>query len=97
MIADTLDLHDPTSIAEEGERIYAEHYRAKFERCYDGQFVAIDLGSEDAFVAPHAEEAVEKAVNKHGDCTVHLVRVGEATAYQMSFFLPTDATLVRPL
>lgn len=80
-------LVDPEMIASAGERIYAERYKDAFEKKYADQFVAIDVNTEQAFIAPFAEDAIEKALTDAAGCTLHLVRVGAASAYEMSFFL----------
>lgn len=78
---------DPEAVAAAGERIYAERYKDDFEEQFTDQFVAIDVGSGQAFVAPFAEDAIEKAMNVVDGGSLHLVRVGAESAYEMSFFL----------
>lgn len=82
----------------EGERIYAEKYKQKYEQSFTDQFAAIDVKSGKAFVALYPEDAIEKARTHHKNAVVHLVRIGAPSAYQVSFMLESeDADLARVL
>lgn len=92
------ELDDPRTLAITGERIYAERYKEEFEGNYPGQFAAIDIGTSRAFVAEYPEDAIEKARAAIGDGLLHLVRIGSASAYRMSFFFASeDAGVARPI
>lgn len=79
-------LGDPETIASIGEQIYAEKYKNDFEEKFADQFVAIDITTGNAFIAPFAEDAIEKALAIANDGVLHLLRVGATSAYEMSFF-----------
>ncbi|MGF6349527.1 hypothetical protein [Variovorax sp. W2I14] len=84
------ELDDPRAIALLGEQIYAEKYKQRFEAEHPAQFAAIDIHSQQAFVAEYPEEAIEQARASIPECVVHLVRIGSASAYRMSFFFASD-------
>ncbi len=77
---------NPKEIAEAGERIYREKYRAELERSQNGLFVAIDVVSEEAFTANQPEEALEIARKKHSDGVFHLIRIGSPGAFKLGSF-----------
>jgi hypothetical protein len=55
-------------------------YKRIYEKRYFGQYVAIDLETSEAFVAPNAAAAIRSAQNtgKEG-ALFHLVRIGYQT------------------
>jgi hypothetical protein len=89
---------DLKKVVREGERIYAEKYKEKYEAAFSDQFAAIEINSGKAFVAQYPEDAIEKARTQIKGGVVHLVRIGSPSAYQVSFFLASeDAELARVL
>jgi hypothetical protein len=76
---------NPSEIASAGERIYEQKYKAQFEAQYNGKFVAVDVRSEQAFVGNSPEEALTKARQAHKDALVHLIKVGSAGAFRVSY------------
>lgn len=88
----------PTAIAAEGERIYQECFKRDYEARFADQFAAIDVRSGKAYVAPYAEDAIDKALASCSAALLHLVQVGAPSAYSMAFFMSgEDADLARPL
>lgn len=79
-----LSLSNPQAIAEAGERIYQERYRGEFEKSHAGRFVAIDVLTEQAYVADRPEEALEHAKTASPTGLFHLIRVGSPAAFRMS-------------
>ena len=79
------NLSDPKVIAELGEKIYADHYRAEYEAKYRGQFVVIDVNTGKAYRGQSPEEAyaVAKQDAPHG--IFHLIKAGEPGAYRVSY------------
>lgn len=75
---------DPRAIAERGIKIYEQKYRAKYEKESRGRFAAIDIKSQEAFVANFPEEALAlaKAAAPHG--TFYLVHIGSPAAFKIS-------------
>jgi hypothetical protein len=47
----------PRAISEKGDGIYKAKYKRVYEKRYFGQYVAIDLETSEAFVAPNAAAA----------------------------------------
>ncbi|MBI4466548.1 MAG: hypothetical protein HY656_03865 [Acidobacteria bacterium] len=82
---------NPKAIAEEGERIYLESYKAEYEKKYAGKFVAIDINTKEAFLDDYAEGALEKAKAKSPHGLFHLIRVGSPGAFRVSY--SSDANL----
>jgi hypothetical protein len=76
---------NPQEIAQVGQRLYDEKYRAEYERVYPGQFAAIDVRSEKAFVAQEPEDAVKAAQTVAPDAVVHLIKIGSTGAFKVSY------------
>jgi len=75
---------NPKVIAERGEKIYNEKYRAEFEKKHLGKSVVIDVTSESAYVADTAEGAFEQARKVAPGGFFHLIKVGEPGAFRVS-------------
>jgi hypothetical protein len=84
----TINLSNPQAVAEEGERIYAEKYRTKFESEFLGKFVAIDITSGDAYLGEWSEEAINKGMMTHPSGIFHLIRIGSKGAFSISRINP---------
>lgn len=78
-------LSNPKAIAEAGEKIYREKYQAEFEEKYRGQFVAIDVLTGEAYRGDLPEEALEKGRKASPKRLFHLIRVGSAGAFRVSY------------
>lgn len=78
-------LNSPRAIAEAGERIYQEKFRAEMEAAHIGKFVAINVIKETASLGDTPELAFEAARAADPAGVFHLVRVGYAGAFQMSY------------
>jgi hypothetical protein len=70
----------PREIAEKGDGIYKAKYKRIYEKRFFGQYVAIDLETGEAFVAPNAAAAIQSAqtTSKEG-ALFHLIRIGSQT------------------
>lgn len=91
-------ISDLRQVVTDGERIYAQRYKSKYEQRFPDQFAAIDVQSGRAFVAEFPENAIEQARSTLKNPVLHLVRIGSPSAYQVSFFLASDdADLARVL
>jgi hypothetical protein len=75
---------DPRDIAVKGSHIYQNRYRSDFERRYLGQFAAINIETEDAYVADAPEDALKKARAASPAGIFFLVRVGSRGAFKVS-------------
>jgi hypothetical protein len=74
-------------IAERGEAIYAERYRAELEEKSHGRFVAIHIVSGEATLGDTGEEALRVALEKEPDGFFHLIRVGHKAAFEAGWYL----------
>ena len=84
-ISTRMDLTNPKEIAEHGDKIYNDKYRAEFEAKHLGKFVAINVSTEEAFVEDTASKALETARQKNPNGTFHLIKVGSAGAFRVSY------------
>jgi hypothetical protein len=78
-------LNNPKAIADAGERIYREKFQAAYEAAYLGDYAAINVGKETAFVGKTPELAFQSARKDDPQGIFHLVRVGYAGAFQMGY------------
>jgi len=75
---------NPKQIAEKGEEIYKK-YQAAYEQEHPGKYVAIDVKTEKLYVADTAVEALKTARADNALGIFHLVRVGAAGAFRVSY------------
>jgi len=80
-----IDLSHPKAVAERGRKIYADNYRAEYEREHMGKFVAIDVLTGAAYLGDTAGEAFDAAHSAAPNGLFHLIRVGSAGAFQMRY------------
>ncbi len=76
---------DPQEVAEKGEAIYAAKFQKSYEAEKTGQFVAIDVLTERAYVAPQPEEALDLARSSAPDGVFHLIKIGSEGAFRVSY------------
>ena len=76
---------NPKEIAETGEKIYNEKYRAQYEAEHLGKFVAINIRSGHATLAETSEEALQMAKAADPSGLFHLIRVGSPGAFRVSY------------
>ncbi len=81
---------NPKAIAELGEKIYREKYKETYEREHAGKFVAIDLTTENAFVADTPEGAVELLQKQNPDSFFHLIKVGSPGVFKVGYSVHND-------
>jgi hypothetical protein len=74
----------PKKVAERGEAIYCDKYQREFEANFRGQFVMIDVKTEEAYRGNTPEEAYENARRQSAKGPFHLIKVGAAGAYKLS-------------
>ncbi len=72
-------------MAERGENHYQQKYRSKYESQYIGKFVAIDVATEKAYVGDSARRVVEEARKDSPKGLFHLIKVGAAGAFRVSY------------
>jgi hypothetical protein len=76
---------NPTEVAGRGQKIYDQKFKENFVGTKSGQFAVIELNSERAFVAPHPEEAIHQAQQEIPGGVFHLIKIGSAGAYKVSY------------
>jgi len=76
---------NPKQLAEKGETIYKTKYQQEYERLYPGKYVAIDVGTEKAFVADTPEAAIEHLQKENPKAFFHLIRIGSAGVFKVGF------------
>lgn len=88
-------LSNPAAVAEQGEKIYKEKYKAEFEAKYPSWFVLIDVKTGKAYFAERAETAVREAQQKAPQGLFHFIRVGEPGAFRVSYRRHANTTSAR--
>lgn len=97
-MADNPQLLDtPEKIAQAGERFYAERHKAKLEASHNGQFVAINVLTGDAYVGQFSEMALEAARKAAPNGVFHLIRIGSPGAFRVSYSTPGHGFWTGPL
>ena len=82
---DDLSLSNPQAIVDAAEEIYNRKYRADLEQSCLGEFVAINVLTEEAFTAKLPEEALEKARRASPGGLFHLMKIGASGAFRVSY------------
>ena len=80
-----LNLNNPQSISDEGERLYDERYKTEYEKEHLHEFLAIDVLGGSGTLGTTAMEAVSKAHKLYPEGFFHLIRIGHAAAFQHGF------------
>jgi len=78
---------DPKVVAERGLQIYAAKYQRDLEVRCPGQYVAIDVESEEAFIRSTPEDALQEAQTKRPGGMFHLVKIGSPGVFRVAFSL----------
>jgi hypothetical protein len=81
---------NPAKIGERGNAIYREKYQEDYESRYPGKYVAIDIESEEAFVADTPEAAIRKLQERNPDSFFHLIKVGSPGVFKVGFGLSNE-------
>ena len=68
-------------IAKAGRKVYERH-RIDFERHHQGQYVLIDIRTEQVFVADSPENAYRLVAPEQREGPFYLARVGERAAFR---------------
>jgi hypothetical protein len=89
-------LDSPEKIADEGERLYAERYKAQLEKDHVGHFTAIDVTTGHAYTAEFPELALEDARRQAPNGIFHLIRIGAPGAFKVSLGIAGNAFWGRP-
>ncbi|MFQ5927025.1 MAG: hypothetical protein ACE5MH_06275 [Terriglobia bacterium] len=78
-------LTNPKEIGERGEQIYEKKYKDEYEARHKGKFAAIEVYSEQAFVAETPERALDEGRKAVPEGVFHLIRVGSPGAFRVSY------------
>lgn len=97
MSIDLQVLDSPERIADAGEQIYEERYKAQLEPGRHGHFIAIDVTSGIGYVAEYPEQALQDARAAAPNGIFHLIRIGARGAFRVSFGLTHHDFWGRPL
>lgn len=76
---------NPEIIAARGEKVYQEQLKDVLEKDHKGEFVAIEVESAKYFLGKSPEEALEKAKKEFPEKIFHLIRIGYAGVYKVSW------------
>lgn len=78
-------ISNPKNAAELGEKIYRDRYKDAYEREHPGQFVAINVLTEDPYISDTPEDALDLAYAAAPTGVFHLIQVGHAGAFRVSY------------
>ncbi|WP_263379701.1 hypothetical protein [Granulicella paludicola] len=78
-------ISNPKAAAELGEKIYREQYKSAFEIEHAGKFVAINVLTGDPYIADTPESALDTAYATAPSGVFHLIQVGHAGAFRVSY------------
>lgn len=85
-----MELSNPKAVAERGEELYREKYKLEYESKHPGKFLAIDVTTGKAYLADSAEAAITIAQIEAPQGTFHLIKVGSAGAFRVSYTNDTN-------
>ncbi len=80
-----MEISNPKAIAELGERIYNEDYRAAYEAEHPGKFLAIDIQTKQTYLGDSPEDALDAARHAAPRGVFHLIKVGSTGAFRVSY------------
>lgn len=75
----------PNSIAEKGEALYREKFKAEYEIKYPGKYLAIDVNTATPYLADTPEQAVEALLKANPSAYYHVVRIGAPGVYRVGY------------
>jgi hypothetical protein len=84
-MAESQVLSDLDTIAQTGEQIYRDRYRARYEAAHFGEFLAINVVTGEAVLADEPEDALEQARKLNPDQMCYLVRIGFPGVFEGGF------------
>ena len=74
------------SIAAKGERLYARKFARDYEADHSGEYLAIDVDAERAYLASSPEEALKLAQKNNPNGSFHLVKIGFEGLYRVASY-----------
>ena len=73
----------PTRLAERGRELYAERFRPKFDPGHKGEYLAIDVEAETAYLGKTPLQALETGESAHPEGFFYLLRIGMPGVYKL--------------
>ncbi len=70
------------TVTARGEAIY-QKLQNEVERHHNGEFLVIDIQTEDYEIDVRSTAAINRLLSKHPDAVIYLVRIGHQAAYQL--------------
>ncbi len=95
MPEDPSELNNPNKIAEAGERIYSERYKADLEKSHPGEFVCVDVLSGNFYLGRYPEQAMKTAREEAPSGIFHLIKIGSPGAFRTSYTLRRNEWWIR--
>jgi len=74
---------NPPRLAELGERLHEEHFKAEYLQEHTGEILAIDVESKTAYLGKSPLEALLAAKAAHKNGFFHIVKIGGPGVYKM--------------
>ncbi len=71
------------ALAERAEEIYARKFKAALERDHKGQFVMIDVDTEEGFLGETPIEAMDRVQGRRAE-SLYLMLIGAKAAYSLA-------------
>ena len=73
------------AMAARAKEIYDESYKSSYELEHIGEYLVIDVSTEQAYLGESPEDAYESATKSDAKGPFHLIRIGHAGAYRVSY------------
>jgi hypothetical protein len=71
------------SVAERARQLYHERFKQTLEKGSFGQFVAIEVDSEEYFLGPTPIQAINNGQKKYSTKPFHVIKIGSEAALLM--------------
>ena len=78
------NLSDPGKLAEAAEEVYRTKYKNQYEETHFGQYLVIDIKTNDAYVGEYPEGALQTARESAPYGIFHLIRIGAPGAFKVN-------------
>jgi len=76
---------DANKVAEAGEKIYRERYQKEYETAHQGEFLAINVFNERAYLSATLRGAVENGRAADPEGLFHVIQIGFPSVYDGGF------------
>lgn len=75
--------YSSSEIAERGQALYDRAIRDRLDASTRGKFLALDIDTGDYEIDADERSALKRALAKHPDAALYLLRIGHSTAYRL--------------